>query len=122
MPVLSDDEIPVEDHEDLLEQDLDPAADLELLEQEAERQTINVAGLSEEQLRAKLARIDADTGLAYSLDGKFAVGDIIRHAVFGPGIVARQLSPKKIEVVFQDSKKVLVMNYRPAVDRHTATI
>lgn len=45
----------------------------------------------------------------YSMDGKFAQGDIIDHSKFGPGIVEKVVDDK-IEVIFRHEIKTLVHN------------
>ena len=45
--------------------------------------------------------------VAYSIRGKFEVGDLIDHKKFGPGIV-QALIDDKIEVLFQHELKLLV--------------
>ncbi len=45
----------------------------------------------------------------YAMDVKFALGDIIDHGKFGPGIVEKVVDDK-IEVIFRHEIKVLVHN------------
>jgi hypothetical protein len=45
----------------------------------------------------------------YTIKGKFFVGDVIEHKLFGPGIV-QQVIDDQIEVVFKDQIKNLVHN------------
>lgn len=47
--------------------------------------------------------------IGYAISKTFALHDIIQHKVFGKGIVT-QVLPQKIEVLFQDSVKLLVCN------------
>jgi hypothetical protein len=44
----------------------------------------------------------------YSADQKFAVGDRLKHATFGEGVVTKLLYPNKAEICFQMDLKVLV--------------
>lgn len=49
---------------------------------------------------------------AYALRGSFAAGDVIRHKVFGLGVVVREVDERKIEVSFEDGIRLLVRNFR----------
>ena len=51
---------------------------------------------------------DAAAARAYAQTDRFAEGDFIRHATFGPGIVIARRDVNKIEVVFADGPKVLL--------------
>ena len=113
-----EEEISTEDGEgdEVLHGELGSADDLESLDDTGYHnttKTFNVAGLSEEALRAKLAGADPSTAVPYSLGGAYAEGDLLLHAEFGLGIVARILSHKKMQVIFQKGLKILVMNYIP---------
>ena len=39
-------------------------------------------------------------------------GKVLLHVSFGKGVVTKRLSEKKIEVIFQDSRKRLVQNMK----------
>lgn len=45
---------------------------------------------------------------AYSIKGRFAIGDVITHSVFGQGIVQSVIDNNKIEVLFETYVKHLV--------------
>jgi hypothetical protein len=47
---------------------------------------------------------------AYSMRAYFSEGDIIDHPKFGLGAVEMALAPNKIEVRFQEGKKILLHN------------
>lgn len=47
---------------------------------------------------------------AYSVKGKFEVGEIVDHPKFGPGIIDRTIDADKIEVIFRHDIKTLVHN------------
>ncbi len=51
---------------------------------------------------------DAAAAKAYATTERFAEGDFIRHATFGPGIVTARKDVNKIEVIFEDGPKVLI--------------
>jgi hypothetical protein len=44
---------------------------------------------------------------AYSSEGSFAEGDLLRHRKFGDGVVTRVIDTKKVEVLFQDEARTL---------------
>lgn len=48
----------------------------------------------------------------YDMNTNFAAGDIISHPKFGPGLVETILPPNKIEVRFQEGKKMLLHNMK----------
>lgn len=45
--------------------------------------------------------------LPYAMTGSFQAGDVINHATFGVGYVQQFIKPNMIEVLFQDSVKML---------------
>jgi hypothetical protein len=51
---------------------------------------------------------DASKPIAYRLNRKFNAEDVIQHKAFGLGLVTRVISDKKMEVVFEESTKLLV--------------
>ena len=73
-----------------------------------------VVDISEEDFRAKLATLDASTANPYAMRGDYSPGELILHPQFGVGIVVAILGPKKMQVIFQESSKLLVMNYAPS--------
>jgi len=50
--------------------------------------------------------------VAYRLGGSYAEGNVIRHQLFGVGIVRKVLYETKIEVLFQGGLKYLIQNIR----------
>lgn len=46
----------------------------------------------------------------YSYRDTYEEGDLISHDQFGLGVVKKVISPRKIEVIFEDSKKLMAMN------------
>jgi hypothetical protein len=57
-----------------------------------------------EELQPKMINGQA---LDYAMDGKFTVGSVINHSVFGLGMVQQVGGPRKIFVLFQEGKKLL---------------
>jgi hypothetical protein len=51
---------------------------------------------------------DVSKPIAYKFTKKYNAEDVIKHKSFGIGLVTRQISEKKIEVLFQESLKLLV--------------
>ncbi|HEX8088385.1 MAG TPA: hypothetical protein VF762_06000 [Blastocatellia bacterium] len=49
---------------------------------------------------------------SYDMNTSFAAGDVINHPKFGLGAVETSLPPNKIEVRFQEGKKLLLHNMR----------
>jgi hypothetical protein len=49
---------------------------------------------------------------AYDMNHNYSAGDIISHPKFGPGLVETTLPPNKIEVRFQEGKKMLLHNMK----------
>ena len=49
---------------------------------------------------------------AYDMNHNYSAGDIINHPKFGPGLVENSLPPNKIEVRFQEGKKLLLHNMK----------
>lgn len=50
--------------------------------------------------------VDAERAIAYAMTGKFRMNALVRHPVFGLGIV-RRVDVGKVEILFQDGKKLL---------------
>lgn len=43
---------------------------------------------------------------AYDMGGKYRVGDIVQHSVFGKGVV-RKIYPNKCDVLFKDKERLM---------------
>ncbi|HXU36310.1 MAG TPA: hypothetical protein VN937_08080 [Blastocatellia bacterium] len=52
------------------------------------------------------------TPKSYDMNNSFSAGDVINHPKFGLGAVESALPPNKIEVRFQEGKKMLLHNMR----------
>src|SRR5205085_5818028 len=48
----------------------------------------------------------------YDMNHNYSAGDVISHPKFGPGLVENTLPPNKIEVRFQEGKKMLLHNMK----------
>lgn len=55
--------------------------------------------------------IDEETIVEYQIDGDFSEIEAIRHKRFGVGVITKVLDDNKIEVVFEENKKVLAQNW-----------
>jgi hypothetical protein len=53
---------------------------------------------------------DRSQAAMYDMNGKYAENDTIEHPVFGFGVVKLTIRPNKMEVLFQDGKKLLRCN------------
>ncbi len=51
----------------------------------------------------------------YTIKTQFTIGDKLKHATFGEGIVGKLIYPNKIEVIFQHDVKILIHGGQPAV-------
>jgi hypothetical protein len=48
-----------------------------------------------------------EQAIAYQMDGSYRTKALLKHAHFGLGLVTRLAGPHKIEVLFEDGKKLL---------------
>jgi len=53
------------------------------------------------------ATMDGDKAFTYDMNGRYRVNDLITHSVFGLGVVRAVVGPNKMEVLFQQGKKLL---------------
>ena len=49
----------------------------------------------------------------YKITDAYHDGDLIVHATFGLGVVSKVIPPRKMEVIFEKSKKLMAMNVAP---------
>jgi hypothetical protein len=49
----------------------------------------------------------------YQLSDTYRDGMLILHPVFGLGVVIKVISTRKMEVIFESSKKLMAMNFAP---------
>ncbi|NTV43540.1 MAG: hypothetical protein HGA63_09605 [Syntrophobacteraceae bacterium] len=49
----------------------------------------------------------------YQISDGYKEGDLIIHRDFGLGVVSKVISPKKMEVIFETSKKLMAQNLTP---------
>jgi len=55
--------------------------------------------------------VDEEQIVDYNLENDFSETAAIRHKTFGVGIITKVLADNKIEVVFEEAKKVLAQNW-----------
>jgi hypothetical protein len=48
-----------------------------------------------------------EQAIAYQMDGTYRAKALLKHSLFGLGLVTRVAGPHKIEVLFEDGKKLL---------------
>jgi len=106
-----------EEDEDFPDEELDLDEEIEPGEESGTRRSpspARVFDISEEDFRAKLATVDSSAAKPYFMAGDYSPGELILHPQFGVGIVATILGPKKMQVIFTENSRVLVMNYAPS--------
>jgi hypothetical protein len=47
---------------------------------------------------------------SYHVSSSFEVGDLVRHAKFGDGVVARVLDPRKVEILFAEGPRTMAQS------------
>lgn len=73
----------------------------------APRATRKDPAASEKQEWAEqIVKMQPENAIAYSMEAKYKVNSLVKHATFGFGIVKRQ-SPGKVEMLFADGLKML---------------
>ena len=50
---------------------------------------------------------------AYQLSDSYREGMLMLHPLFGLGVVIKVISTRKMEVIFESSKKLMAMNFTP---------
>ena len=51
--------------------------------------------------------VDRSRAVPYDINGKFKVNDLVEHPVFGFGFVKSVIKPNKMEVLFEEGRKLL---------------
>lgn len=102
--------------------ELDFAADEDLLLEEGEDEedlvpSVLYKGVSrpktDDDWRQLLLEASRENVPTYQLAEMYREGMLIIHPQFGLGVVAKVISPHKIEVIFETSKKLMAMNLTP---------
>jgi Zn ribbon nucleic-acid-binding protein len=86
-----------------------PAASTAVREKQAvSRQPKNEPAASErDEWEALCSNCAIDQAIPYDMNGKFRTNDLLNHPTFGLGIVKNIIPPNKMEVLFQQGKKLL---------------
>lgn len=124
---MSDDSLMEEfDDDSALEFDqqdeLDFAADDDLLIEEGDEEedlvpSVLYKGVSrpktDDDWRSLLMEASRDGVPSFQLSDAYREGDLLIHPLFGLGVVSKVISPRKMEVIFENSKKLMAMNLTP---------
>ena len=65
---------------------------------------------TEEDWRQLLMEANKDSLPDYQLSDSYREGDLMSHSRFGFGVVSKVISPRKMEVVFEEGRKLMAMN------------
>jgi len=63
--------------------------------------------IDQEEWESLLPTMQADRAIAYDMNGKFKLNDLVEHTAFGVGVVRLLIKPNKMEVLFRGGKKLL---------------
>jgi len=103
--------------------ELDFGADEDLLIDEGEEEedlvpSVLYKGVSrpktDEDWRQLLLEASREGVPTYELSETYREGMLILHPLFGLGVVSKVISPRKIEVIFENSKRLMAMNLSQA--------
>lgn len=98
--------------------ELDFAAEDDLLIEEGEDEDIGPSVLykgvsrpkTDDDWRQLLLEASREGVPTYQMSDSYREGDLIRHIHFGLGVVSKVISPRKMEVIFETSKKLMAMS------------
>jgi hypothetical protein len=65
---------------------------------------------TDDDWRQLLMEAKSDGVPEYQLAGNYREGELLSHSRFGLGVVTKVITPRKIEVIFETSKKLMAMN------------
>jgi hypothetical protein len=100
-------------------EELDFAGEEDLLLEEGEEDedlspSVLYKGVSrpktDDDWRQLLLEAKSDGVPEYQLVGNYREGELLSHPRFGLGVVSKVITPRKIEVIFETSKKLMAMN------------
>ena len=98
--------------------ELDFTADEDLLLDEGDEEEDHVPSVlykgvsrpkTDEDWRQLLMEASQEGVPTYQLSDTYSEGSLILHPLFGLGVVSKVISPHKIEVIFESSKKLMAM-------------
>jgi hypothetical protein len=61
----------------------------------------------QEEWESLLPSMQVDRAIAYDMNCKFRLNDLVKHSAFGIGLVTLLVKPNKMYVLFQNGKKLL---------------
>jgi len=110
-------------------EELDFSSEEELLLEEADEEDILPSVLykgmsrpkTEDDWRQLLLEASREGVPSYSYGDSYEEGALILHDTFGLGVVSKVISPRKVEVVFEDSRKLMAMNVTPPPEKARAS-
>ncbi len=65
---------------------------------------------TDDDWRQLLLDASREGGPAYKISDTYREGALLLHPSFGIGVVTKLISPRKMEVIFESSKKLMAMN------------
>lgn len=102
--------------------ELDFAADDDLLMEEGDDDEEMVPSVlykgitrpkTDEDWRQLLLEASTEGVPGYKISDTYREGALLTHPTFGLGVVSKVISPRKIEVIFESSKRLMAMNVTP---------
>ncbi len=101
--------------------DLDFAADDDMMIEEGDEEDLSPSVLykgisrpkTDEDWRQLLLDASREGIPAYQMTDAYREGDLINHPSFGLGVVSKVISPRKMEVIYETSKKLMAMSITP---------
>ncbi len=123
--IRSEDDTPMEEYDDEQSLEFDQGEELDfggdedlLLDDVDEEDEIGPSVLykgvsrpkTEDDWRQLLMEANKESVPSYQLTEVYREGDLVIHREFGFGVVSKVISPRKIEVIFENSKKLMAMN------------
>jgi hypothetical protein len=102
-------------------EELDFAGEDDLLLEESEDEDLMPSVLykgvsrpkTEDDWRQLLMEASKEGVPVYQLTDSYREGDLIIHPQFGLGVVSKVISPRKSEMIFESSKKLMAMSITP---------
>lgn len=73
----------------------------------AVRRSVNHRDAERKEWKTLRPNMNSDKAMDYSMTAAFKVKNLIKHPVFGLGLVQRVVGPQKVEVLFEDGKKTM---------------
>lgn len=74
---------------------------------------------TDDDWRQLLLEASKDSVPTYQVSDSYEEGALIIHPQFGFGVVSKLISPRKMEVIFENSKKLMAMNVMTTGDPET---